>query len=471
MNQQQSTSAIYWFRRDLRLHDHPALHLACQHAASLFPVYCHDPSQSYLTKWQVPRISSHRQRFLASALMDLDLQLRALDSQLSVIVANPVEALITLAKALGVTHIYCEEIAAPEEQAVVNALRDAGLTVHTVWQSSLLRVEDLPFSVDALPDVFTTFRLAVERAQLLPRAVVLRPNCLPASPPMPKNGLSNRALMIMDAAQFARSMPEPTSPTLTSQLDQRSITTDTPLSAFPYHLPAFQGGEGPALAHAARYFASTLPQSYKQTRNHIIGVDYSTKFSPWLAQGAISAPMIMNLLRQHEAEFGANDSTYWIGFELLWRDYFQFLHLKYGNQLYRACGLAGASSTALTANAANAAKPTHDMDRFAAWCTGQTKHAFVNAAMIELATTGYLSNRMRQIVASYLIYDLACDWRAGAAWFEAQLLDYDVYSNQGNWLYIAGRGTDPRQGRRFDPDKQQHQYDPDGRYQQRWGTQ
>ncbi len=89
--------------------------------------------------------------------------------------------------------------------------------------------------------------------------------------------------------------------------------------------------------------------------------------------------------------------------------------------------------------------------RFAAWCAGQTGQPLVDAAMRELAATGYLSNRLRQVVASYLIHDLACDWRAGAAWFEAQLLDYDVYSNQGNWLYIAGRGTDPRGGRRLIP--------------------
>ena len=88
--------------------------------------------------------------------------------------------------------------------------------------------------------------------------------------------------------------------------------------------------------------------------------------------------------------------------------------------------------------------------------------------MHELAATGYLSNRLRQIVASYLVHDLACDWRAGAAWFESQLVDFDVCSNQGNWLYLAGRGTDPRNGRRFNPQKQAQDYDADGRYRLLW---
>jgi deoxyribodipyrimidine photo-lyase len=88
--------------------------------------------------------------------------------------------------------------------------------------------------------------------------------------------------------------------------------------------------------------------------------------------------------------------------------------------------------------------------------------------MRELAATGYLSNRLRQNVASWLINDLRGDYRAGAAWFESQLVDYDRYSNQGNWLYLAGRGTDPREGRRFDPDRQSRMYDPDGAYRLLW---
>lgn len=97
-----------------------------------------------------------------------------------------------------------------------------------------------------------------------------------------------------------------------------------------------------------------------------------------------------------------------------------------------------------------------------------TGESFIDAGMRELACTGYLSNRLRQNVASYLIHDLSGDWRAGAAWFEYQLVDFDIYSNQGNWLYVSGRGTDPRVGRRFDPDRQARQYDVDGAYRRLW---
>ena len=177
--------------------------------------------------------------------------------------------------------------------------------------------------------------------------------------------------------------------------------------------------------------------------------------------------MIVERLTQYEAARGANDGTYWIWFELVWRDYFRFLHLKYGRALYLRQGLRKPDPSG---DAPSLAEPLSGiaLKLFEQWTQGRTKNALVNAGMNELAATGKMSNRMRQIVASYLIYDLRIDWRAGAAWFESQLLDYDVYSNQGNWLYIAGLGTDPRGGRRMNLEKQALEHDPKGLYRKQW---
>ena len=161
-------------------------------------------------------------------------------------------------------------------------------------------------------------------------------------------------------------------------------------------------------------------------------------------------------LHAYEQQHGANDGTYWLWFELLWRDNFRFLHLQHGRQLYAARGLSSLP------------RPKHFPKDFQRGCDGNTGEPIVDAGMRELASTGYTSNRMRQIVASYLVHDLSCDWRAGAAWFESQLIDFDIYSNQGNWLYISGRGTDPRAGRRFNPIKQTQDHDPQGRYRKVW---
>jgi len=106
--------------------------------------------------------------------------------------------------------------------------------------------------------------------------------------------------------------------------------------------------------------------------------------------------------------------------------------------------------------------------RFKAWCEGNTSYPLVNAAMNQLRETGYISNRSRQLVASCFINELELDWRYGAAWFEQQLIDYDVASNYGNWQYLAGVGADPRGLRRFNLDKQAQQYDPNGTFVDRW---
>lgn len=418
------STVIYWFRNDLRLADNPALRHACQTASRLVPVYCHAPDQT--TEWGFERVGPHRRQFLAGGLADLAAQLGARGSALVELHGDPVGSLAALAHQTGARQIVCEAIAAPEEAAEIAALHATGLDVDCHWQSTLLDPDSLPFTSERLPDVFTAFRQAVEKAGIAPRLPLPAPALVP---PLPDG--------------FA---PAPVAPNT-----QPFPTTADPRSAFP-----FAGGASAAEAHLAQYLQRKLPHTYKATRNRLAGIDDSSKFSPWLASGALSARQIMARLKAFEAEHGANEGSYWLWFELLWRDYFRLLHRKYGRRLYRASGLNGHHA------------PAHNPDVFARWRTGQTGEALVDAGMRELAATGYLSNRMRQIVASYLIHECACDWRAGAAWFEAQLIDYDVCSNHANWLYIAGHGTDPRGGRRFNPDKQTREHDADGRYRALW---
>ena len=105
---------------------------------------------------------------------------------------------------------------------------------------------------------------------------------------------------------------------------------------------------------------------------------------------------------------------------------------------------------------------------FRRWLSDPATHALVRAGRVQLETTGYLSNRMRQIIASACVYEGHFDWRLGAAWFEHFLVDYDVASNYGNWQYIAGVGADPRGGRVFNLEKQVSQFDADGSYRKRW---
>jgi deoxyribodipyrimidine photo-lyase len=110
----------------------------------------------------------------------------------------------------------------------------------------------------------------------------------------------------------------------------------------------------------------------------------------------------------------------------------------------------------------------HHSGWFEKWKNGNTGIDFVDANMIELKLTGFMSNRGRQNVASYLCHNLKLDWRYGAAYFEEQLIDYDVCSNWGNWMYVAGVGNDPRENRVFNMEKQAAMYDHDQSYRNLW---
>lgn len=442
---------LFWFRQDLRLHDNAALHhaigLAQQRGAALLPVVVQPPPDERVTPWGFARVGPHRQRFWVDTLADLRERLSACGSTLHVLTGEAPAELIALARTLGADTLVCETIDAPEELAAVATLCAAGLAVETVWQSSLLHPDDLPWARDAVPEVFTAFRQGVERAQVRARPTFSTPS---AWPPLP---------LTLQVAPVAPLHPSPV--VGEAFLEHACVDTTTPdaRSAFPCTQAHCRGGETAALAHLQRYLARGLPHTYKATRNGLMGLDYSSKWSPWLATGALSPRTALHALQAFEAEQGASDGSYWLWFELLWRDHFRFMHLRHGRALYRWRGLSRQPEHR---------QPQHNPQGFERWCTGRTGEAFVDAGMRELAATGYLSNRMRQVVASYLIHDLGGDWRAGAAWFESQLVDFDVYSNQGNWLYIAGRGTDPRGGRRFDVVRQAQTYDPDGAYRRLW---
>jgi deoxyribodipyrimidine photo-lyase len=413
-------TAIYWFRNDLRLGDNPAFIKACKAADYLLPVYVHQPNLGQETQWGFARIGEHRKVFLDQSLQELRSQLRNLGSDLVELTGDVLEVFEKLKAQINVDAIYCEQIEAPEELEQVALIRNAGFKIDPVWQSSMLDPQSLPFSLKEMPDIFTQFRQQVEKQRL-------------------------RFATPVDVTKIIPPLP------LTEMPSAERIGGKT-----SYGVSKFHGGEESAHTHIQQYFERRLPDSYKQTRNQLIGMDYSSKFSTWLASGCCSARSIAKQLSEYEVCFGANEGTYWLWFELLWRDYFRFLHFKFGQKLYYSKGLSGDLSNPF------------DSEKFSQWSSGNTGTALIDAAMRELQNTGYLSNRLRQIVASYWIYDMKGDWQAGAAWFESQLIDYDVYSNQGNWLYIAGKGTDPRGGRPFNVAKQTQDHDPDGIYLQMW---
>ena len=255
-----------------------------------------------MTRWGFPRSGAHRLTFRDQALQGLDAEVARRGARLDILVGHAAEVIAGLAHHVAASRVFCEAIAAPEEAAELAALRSAGLEVVDRWQSTLLDVESLPFAVETMPPIFTAFRHAVEAAG----ASVGSPLAAPA--------------------QFPPGIDLPPGFAFTAGERSNADATTLPSgpASFPYQDPLFHGAESAALEYLERYFSGRAPQTYKETRNGLSGTEYSTKLSPWLAVGAVSTRSVMQHLRAHEARFGANDSTYWIWFELLWRDYFKY---------------------------------------------------------------------------------------------------------------------------------------------------
>ncbi|MFM7007726.1 MAG: DASH family cryptochrome [Betaproteobacteria bacterium] len=435
---------IFWFRNDLRLHDQLALEHAIEQAQGmggwLLPIYVHDERLHAHTPWGFKRTGKNRDAWIRMALDDLSTHLTALGSTLIEADGDPTLILANLVRCLGNPLLVCEEISAPEEQDQVEALRRCEVKVETVWQSTLMAPEVLPFLPENVPDRFTSFRQILERNGVRPTSPSGQ---IKALPDLPASGVIETCRAILPVAK--------------TEVDLSSLSPDH-RSSFPWGQSSFRAGEAAAFAHLKQYCRRGLPHSYKSTRNALIGADYSSKWSPWLATGALSVRTAWAAICDFEVSNGASESTYWLSFELLWRDHFRWLHRKHGRKLYAARGLTDLPLA------------PHNRVSFERWRMAKTGNSFIDAGMRELATTGYISNRIRQNVASFLIHDLGCDWRAGAAWFEASLIDYDVYSNQGNWLYLSGRGTDPRPNRRFNSMLQAKTYDLDGTYRALWAN-
>ena len=286
--------------------------------------------------------------------------------------------------------------------------------------NTVFEEQQLPGDLTALPRQFTPFRQQVETLG------VTAPLPAPAQLPPPPRGVTFRE--------------HPSSSTLAHP-------------SFPVRGGSTEGER--RLQHWM--FDRRLVADYKQTRDYLDGIDGSSVLSPWLANGALSVRRVAQQLFAFEEAEGANESTRWLYQELLWREFFHWRAVADGPRLFSGTGILGKKHLR-----------TFEARDFARWCQGDTDCPLVNALMHQLVASGWISNRGRQIAASYLINELNHDWRYGAAFFEKHLIDYDVGSNYGNWQYIAGVGTDPRGGRHFNLQKQAQIYDPDGLFTAKW---
>jgi deoxyribodipyrimidine photo-lyase len=414
---------LYWLTHDLRLDDNPAL-LRAALGESLLLVYCVNPD------WFVPgrllsaSMGAHRLQFLREALVGLSNSLNGIGQHLLILEERPQIALARLVRQNAIQRLVCSSQFGMDEKCELQALAKnlPDLEIEEVDTYTLFNRQAIDSINDGVLTTYSRFRRQAEKWEAMP--VLPTPERLP---PPPKAVIRKEKMPPNFLAEQAAS--------------EKLIT----------------GGERAAQEHLAQYFAGDLPLSYKAVRNELDGFNNSSKMSSWLNMGCLSIRRLRWTVEDYESKHGGNESTYWLFVELLWREYFLWLALHIESQLFSFHGAA-----------AQPPMTKFQQEKFECWCKGDTPYPLVNACMRQLNRSGFLSNRGRQIAASCFVNELAQDWRYGAAFFEQQLVDYNVAVNWGNWQYIAGVGADPRGGRHFNLKKQTELYDANGEYRRRW---
>jgi len=423
-----SKKILVWFRNDLRLHDNEMLVEAIAKSDEILPVYCFDPRQFELTRYHSIKTGANRTQFLLESVQALRQSFNQFGGDILVITGKPEEVLPELVSQYEIAEVYHHREVASEETAVSTAVEDLlwkqKVNLRHFIGHTLYNKEDLPFPIKDIPDVFTQFKKKTERD------AIVKPCFLtPAE------------------INFVEVLDWGTLPALNDlvvneevgNLDSSTLFKGGEQKAFKHLHDFLHTGEGMALANASL------------KKNEIV-----SKLSPWLALGCLSPREVYWKMKEAEANYGLKPYFNQIVVGLLWRDYYRFMFKKYRNTFFKPEGFNDNSTAVALA----------DSELLKAWKSGNTGQPLVDALMHELNTTGYINNVARQLVATYLVYELKLSWVMGASYFEEKLIDYNPASNWGNWANVAGVGNDKRLTSSFDFEKLLKIIDPKGMYAQ-----
>ncbi|KQT18505.1 deoxyribodipyrimidine photolyase [Chryseobacterium sp. Leaf404] len=422
---------ILWLNNNLRIRDNEALLKIQQEDLPFVALYIFDSKFYSQKQFGFKKTGMFRTKFLLETVLDVEKKLNQNGIPFLKKFGNTAEIFKQIAEYFDIETIFCQEEWTKDETDVQQRVEKA--LPKAVWSKSysqlLLQPDFVYHQIEKIPFQFTTFRQKVEKNFTVRKEFVFNKT---------GNDLNFEIQVKSDEINLAT-------------LGFEDFENHR-FSAFP-----FSGGETEALKRLNSYFAETENLSkYKETRNGMTGSGYSSKFSAWLANGSLSPISVYYEIKKYEAEFGSNESTYWLVFELLWREFFKYVSMENKDKIFQLKGISDKEY------------PFQSEDNvIQKWIAGKTESDFINANMLEIRQTGFMSNRGRQNVASYFCKILRQDWRIGAAYFEEMLVDYDLHSNYGNWMYLAGVGNDPR-GRTFNPGKQAEQYDNDYKFRNLW---
>ena len=426
--QKQKINSLVWFRNNLRVEDNSSLTNAINSSDKIIGFINIDPRNFISTKFGFKKTEKFRAKFFLESVKELKNQLEKLNISLIITHDYIDKSIPHIIKQYQIEKVFLQTEWTRDE-LLEESYFPKNIDLFRDFDQFLFSPKDVKTLYENIPRGFSNFRKKCEKYLSVD-------NILPIPKPLNNDN------------KIAIDYPIPS-------------LSDLGFEIFEVHRNSvfkFNGGEINGKKRIDDYFFNTKNVSnYKSTRNGLIGENYSSKFSPWLANGSVSAKYIYNQLKKYESEVDKNDSTYWLYFELIWRDFFKYVSMQHKEKFFSKDGIYGDNKEWST-----------DTEILSNWINGKTNEPFVNANMIELLETGFMSNRGRQNVANYLTKELKIDWRIGAEYFESMLIDYDVHSNYGNWLYNAGIGNDSMPFRKFNPKLQSERYDPNKLYEKTW---
>lgn len=424
---------LLWHRRDLRLTDHLALSKARQKTAKIVGVFCFDSKIL-----QGADMAPARVAYLLGCLKSLQNHYQCLGSQLLIFEADPIELLPSLAQTLEATTVVwtldTEPYAQQRDLQVAQALREKGLAIATEWDQLLHHPGEVLTQSGNPYTVYTPFW---KNWSKLPKAS-------PLETPQNLQGLDKTEQEKLSAFNPGFS------PLKIPKLEDLGFTWDQPLLLEP--------GEE-AAQNQLVWFVDNALENYQHNRN-FPAINGTSQLSAALKFGVISPRILWQATleaweRSRSDEERGSIQTWQQ--ELAWREFYQHC-------LYSFPELAQGPYRSTFRNF-----PWEDNhDHFQAWCQGRTGYPIIDAAMNQLNQTGWMHNRCRMIVASFLTKDLIINWQWGELYFMQTLYDGDLAANNGGWQWSASSGMDPKPLRIFNPYTQSQKFDPDGEYIRTW---
>lgn len=413
MSNTNKTRTIAWMRRALRVEDNLALFTAQQSADEVIPVLFLHSDARY-------RDDTPRRRFVRANIAALDTELRRRGSRLFLIVGEAERELPRFARQVSAAAVYAvaphDPITNKRDATIASALQSVGIPFHTVKDRVLLEPSNLMTQAGEPFIVFTPFKRAWLKKSM------------DVQPPLP----ALARITTPDALQDAAELPI--------------------LGAFPSDA-ATEAGER-AARRRLEQFLQHRAEHYDSMRN-IPGVDGTSRLSPFLSLGVISIRQVFSALNDQRAQSPPGQRTGIDAFlnELIWREFAYYIITHYPHV------------TQQSFREEFEHLPWRDSEKqFSAWCRGETGFPLVDAGMRQLAQEGWMHNRVRMVVASFLTKDLHIHWQRGESFFMEHLMDLDIASNNSGWQWAASTGVDPRPLRIFNPRLQAERFDPEGNY-------